>query len=146
MTEKNNTLMRKTKQELVNIILRKDDIADKLQKELEGLQRIIRTKSNSIDSKDERIIRLKEEITKLNNVIKSRIEILDNTRKDVINKTAEIAELNAQLNDIKDGCDEYATRFVELTNRNKQLKLKNTIIIIIAIVAIIISIGLYINM
>ena len=144
MSEANGTLMRKTKQELVNIILRKDDVANKLQKDLESLQRIIKTKSNSIDTKDERIIRLKEEVTKLNNVIKSRIEVLDDTKQIVQEKTKEIAELNRQLNDIKDGCDEYASQLVETTTAIRVWKNISLLIGSIALIVIVGIIGIFV--
>ena len=141
MAEENGTLMRKTKQELVNIILRKDDVASKLQDEVDGLREQIKIKANYIDSKEQYISRLKEEVTKLNTAVKSKVELLDSNKLTIQEKNKEIAELNGQINDIKEGCDEYASQLVEMSNKNSRWKAITIVAVTCALIAIVIAVG-----
>ena len=91
-----NTLMNKTKKELVDIILRKDDIHKNLNK--------------LISDKD----------------------------IDLANKNNDISNLITEVNDFKDCCDEYASKYFEIIdkcNRFKNIAILSTCITIIVLIS-----------
>lgn len=96
-----NALMNKDKRKLVDIIFRKDDIHKKLKKDNEDLQSKIALVNNINKDLNNKI----ETLTKLNN-----------------NKDIDIANLNKQINDFKDCCDEYITKYFEIIDKCKNFK------------------------
>lgn len=89
-----NALMNKTKRELVDIIFRKDDIYKKI--------------NNT--NKD-----LNDKIENLNKIISYK-DI------DLANKNNDIANLNKEINDFKDCCDEYASKYFEIMDKCNKFK------------------------
>lgn len=106
-----NTLMNKTKRELVDIILRKDDIHKKI----------------NDTNKD------------LNNKIKNLNKLISDKDIDLANKNNDIANLNKQINEFKDCCDEYASKYFELIDkcdRFKNIAILSTCITIAVLISI----------
>lgn len=104
-----NTLMNKTKKELVDIILRKDDIHKKI----------------NDTNKD------------LNDKIKNLNKIISDKDIDLAHKNNDIANLNKQINDFKDYCDEYASKYFEIIDKCQNFKLLSFISIGITITVLI---------
>lgn len=96
-----NALMNKDKRKLVDIIFRKDDIHKKLKKDNEDLR---------------------SEIKALDNINKDyyyKIQDLIKLSKD---KDINIVNLNKEINDFKDCCDEYASKYFEIIDKCKNFK------------------------
>lgn len=105
-----NTLMNKTKKELVDIILRKDDIHKKLKEDNEDLSKKIVSLNKLINAKD----------------------------INLAHKNNDIANLITQVNEFTDSCDEYASKCQEIVNRCnkfKNLAILSTCITIIALIS-----------
>lgn len=108
-----NILMNKTKKELVDIILRKDDIHKKI--------------NNT--NKD------------LNDKIKNLNKLISVKDIDLANKNNNIDNLNEQINDFKDCCDEYASKYFEIIDKCqkfKRLSVINTCITIAVLISMLI--------
>lgn len=89
-----NTLMNKTKKELVDIILRKDDVHKKLKEDNEDLSKKIASLNKLINAKDDNLAR----------------------------KNNDIANLITQVNEFTDSCDEYASKYQEIVDRCNKFK------------------------
>lgn len=96
-----NALMNKDKRKLVDIIFRKDDIHKKLKKDNEDLR---------------------SEIKALDNINKDCYDKIQDLRKLIKDKDIHIANLNKQINDFKDCCDEYASKYFEIIDKCKNFK------------------------
>lgn len=70
---KNNTLIRKTKAQLIEIILRKDDVERKLRNELNDMTNKYTNAYNSADCLSNTNHQLQEEIDKTNNIYSTLI-------------------------------------------------------------------------
>ena len=70
---KNNTLIRKTKAQLIEIILRKDDVERKLRNELSDIIDKYTSTCNTTNSLSDKNHQLKEEIDKTNNIYSTLI-------------------------------------------------------------------------
>lgn len=95
-----STLMRKTKQELVNIILRKDNVAKDAQDEI---KKLTTSCNETLDAKlkaEEYAAKLKDEVCKLNEAVKTKNINIKGFEKD-------IAGLTEQIEDLRKACDEY---------------------------------------
>ena len=141
MTE-NKSLMRMTKQELVNIILRKDDVNNKLRDDIRELKDKVANRDGCMTDKDKYIIRLKEEVVKLNAVVKNKVEYIDKANLSIEEQEKELTELNGQLDELRDAYDKYASRLTEITDTTIRWKVISLVMTAIAISAII---GLIIN-
>lgn len=113
-----NTLMNKTKRELVDIILRKDDIHKKI----------------NDTNKD------------LNDKIKNLNKLISDKDIDLANKNNDIANLNKQINDFKDCCDAYASKYFEIIDKCKNFKRLSIINTCITIINTCITIAVLISM
>lgn len=142
MTE-NKSLMRKTKQELVNIILRKDDVASTLQNEINALKEQIAGKDTYMDSKNQYVNRLKEEVVKLNAVVQTKVELINDANLSIKEREKELGELNSQIADLQDSYDEYASRMIEMNNITIRWKAISLVMTIVAIAAIIMTIVIW---
>lgn len=89
-----DTLMKKTKKELVDIIFRKDDVHKKL----------------------------KEDNDALNNKLETLIKLNNDKDVNLAHKNNEIANLVTQVNEYIDMCDEYASRCQEIVNSCNKFK------------------------
>ena len=108
-----NILMNKTKKELVDIILRKDDIHKKINNTNKDLNDKIKNLNKLISAKD----------------------------IDLANKNNNIDNLNEQINDFKDCCDEYASKYFEIIDKCqkfKRLSVINTCITIAVLISMLI--------
>lgn len=106
-----NTLMNKTKRELVDIILRKDDIHKKI----------------NDTNKD------------LNDKIKNLNKLISDKDIDLAHKNNDIANLITQVNDFTYSCDEYASKYQEIVdkcNRFKNIAILSTCITVIVLILI----------
>lgn len=142
MTE-NKSLMRKTKQELVNIILRKDDVASTLQNEINALKEQIAGKDTYMDSKNQYVNRLKEEVVKLNAVVQTKVELINDANLSIKEREKELSELNSQIADLQDSYDEYASRMIEMNNITIRWKAISLVMTIVAIAAVIMTIVIW---
>lgn len=109
MAETNNGLMKKTKAQLVDIILRKDDIEVKLRTEIKAIKEEIDNKNDYIKSKEQCI-------DDLNGCIKDRDYRLQLNADIIKAKKEELSKVNKQLSDIKEDYDTYATKITELVD------------------------------
>lgn len=109
MAETNNGLMKKTKAQLVDIILRKDDIEVKLRNEIKAIKEEIDNKNDHIKSKEQCI-------DDLNYCIKDRDYRLTLNADIIKAKKEELSKVNKQLSDIKEDYDTYATKITELVD------------------------------
>lgn len=109
MAETNNGLMKKTKAQLVDIILRKDDIEVKLRNEIKTIKEEIDNKNDYIKSKEQCI-------DDLNCCIKDRDYRLQLNADIIKAKKEELSKVNKQLSDIKEDYDTYATKITELVD------------------------------
>lgn len=114
---KNNTLMNKTKSQLVDIILRKDA------RERELLD-IISDKDNITNNIVKDCNGMKEELNNLRNI--------NNGLQDEINISNK--ELEEYKRDYQDICDK---RTIEYFNHNKAIKLRNNLIRVFSLVTVI---------
>ena len=96
-----NALINKDKRKLVDIIMRKDDIHKKLKKDNEDLR---------------------SEIKALDHINKDYYDKIQDLIKLIKDKDINIANLNKQINDFKDCCDEYATKYFEIIDKCKNFK------------------------
>nr|DAG91723.1 MAG TPA: hypothetical protein [Crassvirales sp.] len=96
-----NALINKDKRKLVDIIMRKDDIHKKLKK----------------DNAD-----LCSEVKALANINKDYYDKIQDLIKLIKDKDINITNLNKQINDFKDCCDEYATKYFEIIDKCKNFK------------------------
>lgn len=69
-TQSENSLMKKTKKELVDIILRKDDVEAKLRKEKADIELDFNKAKGMIDKRDVRI----DDLEKINKELSSKLE------------------------------------------------------------------------
>lgn len=109
MAETNNGLMKKTKAQLVDIILRKDDIEVELRNEIKAIKEEIDNKNDYIKSKEQCI-------DDLNFCIKAKDHRLTIAAYIVKAKKEELSKVNKQLSDIKEDYDTYATKITELVD------------------------------
>ena len=119
-----NILMNKTKKELVDIILRKDDIHKKLKEDNDDLYSKIALINNT--NKD------------LNNKIKGLQKLISDKDVALIHKNNDISKLITQVNDFTDTCDEYASRCQEIVdkcNKFKNLAILSTCITIVVLIS-----------
>ena len=93
--------MSKDKRKLVDIIFRKDDVHKKLKKDNEDLR---------------------SEIKALNHINKDYYDKVQDLIKLIKDKDINIANLNKQINDFKDCCDEYASKYFEIIDKCKNFK------------------------
>lgn len=96
-----NALMSKDKKKLVDIIFRKDDVHKKLKKDNEYLR---------------------SEIKALDNINKDYYDKIQDLIKLIKDKDINIANLNKEINDFKDCCDEYASKYFEIIYKCKNFK------------------------
>lgn len=96
-----NALVNKDKRKLVDIIMRKDDVHKKLKKDNEDLR---------------------SEIKALDYINKDYYDKIQDLIKLIKDKDINIANLNKQINDFKDCCDEYATKYFEIIDKCKNFK------------------------
>lgn len=113
-----DALMKKTKQQLVDIIFRKDDVHKKLKEDNEDLY---------------------SKIALINNTNKDLNDKIKDLNKLISNKDTDIANLNTQLNEFIEACDDYASKCQDLIN--KLNRFKN-----LAIISVCINISLLITM
>lgn len=115
-----NILINKSKKELVDIIIRKDDVHKRLKKDNEDLR---------------------SEIKALNNINKDYYEKIKDLVELLKDKDINIANLNKQVNEFTDSCDEYASKCQELINKRNKFKnlavFSNCISIVILILMLI---------
>jgi hypothetical protein len=99
-TQSENSLMKKTKKELVDIILRKDDVEAKLRKEKADVELDFNKAKEMISKKD---------------------TVINNLNKDI--KGTEDALLKEQKNNagLESSIDDLTTENTELISRNKKL-------------------------
>ena len=109
MAETNNGLMKKTKAQLVDIILRKDDIEVKLRNEIKAIKEEIDNKNDYIKSKEQCI-------DDLSCCIEDRDYRLQLNADLIKAKKEELSKVNKQLSDIKEDYDTYATKITELVD------------------------------
>ena len=109
MAETNNGLMKKTKVQLVDIILRKDDIEVKLRDELKTVKKQIDDQTVYIESRQKYIQDLKNCINDRDHLLKVDADLIKA-------KEEELIEINKQLYDIKEDYDTYATKITELVD------------------------------
>lgn len=111
----NSSLMKKTKAELVGIILRKDE----REKELLSQISTDKTKDTTILQQKDEINRLKDELDnkkKTNERLGATIKCCEQNIED-LNK--QIDKLKSDINDYKDGCDSCVTQTqIKLDNIN----------------------------
>ena len=96
-----NVLINKDKRKLVDIIMRKDDVHKKLKKDNEDLR---------------------SEVKALNNINKDYYDKIKDLVELLKDKDINIANLNKQINDFKDCCDEYASKYFEIIDKCKNFK------------------------
>ena len=96
-----NVLINKDKRKLVDIIIRKDDVHKKLKKDNEDLR---------------------SEVKALNNINKDYYDKIKDLVELLKDKDINIANLNKQINDFKDCCDEYASKYFEIIDKCKNFK------------------------
>lgn len=101
-----NALINKDKRKLVNIIIRKDDIHKKLKKDNEDLR---------------------SQIKAFDNINKDYYNKIQDLIKLIKDKDTNIANLNKQINDFKDCCDEYASKYFQIIDKCKNFKLLSVI-------------------
>ena len=100
-----DALMRKTKQQLVDIIFRKDDVHKELNKKIEELGGDLVLKNN-------------------------RIQDLEDINKRL---NTDIEDVVLKANGLTEACDEYASKIQEYINANKHYKYLSAITSILAI-------------
>jgi chromosome segregation ATPase len=132
-----DALMRKTKQQLVNIILRKDDIHKSLNDDILKLTSSLEDKDKLYNNLREQVKQLNKKIVDLNDVIKSRNTYILNLED--LNKNLDKDRDNAILkaNDLAEACDEYASRIQEYINTTKHYKCLSALTSSIAIIVLI---------
>ena len=96
-----NALINKDKRKLVDIIMRKDDVHKKLKKDNEDLC---------------------SEIKALNNINKDYYDKIKDLVELLKDKDTNIANLNKRINDFKDCCDEYASKYFEIIDKCQNFK------------------------
>lgn len=96
-----NTLINKSKKELVDIIIRKDDVHKRLKKNNEDLR---------------------SEIKALDHINKGYYDKIKDLVELLKDKDINIANLNKQVNDFKDCCDEYTSKYFEIIDKCKNFK------------------------
>lgn len=112
-----NALINKDKKKLVDIIMRKDDVHKKLKKDNEDLR---------------------SEIKALNHINKDYYDKIKDLVELLKDKDINIANLNKQINDFKDCCDEYASKYFKIIDKCKNFKrlsLINTCITIAVLIS-----------
>ena len=115
-----NALMSKDKRKLVDIIMRKDDVHKKLKKDNEDLRSEIKT---------------------LNNINKDYYDKIKDLVELLKDKDTNIANLNNEINDFKDGYDEYTSKYFEIIDKCqkfKRLSVINTCITIAVLISMLI--------
>lgn len=144
--ENGNALMRKTKQQLVEIILRKDDVEKKLQEELNIYKENLCEDKSFTDKEIDDIVdnaeqvKLQVELDKLRE--KFNTCIAENQTKDVTieEQAKEIADLNIKVEGFHESCDNCVTECANLAMKVIRWKARCVLTIIIAIIAILIAI------
>lgn len=115
-----NILINKSKKELVDIIIRKDDVHKRLKKNNEDLR---------------------SEIKALDHINKDYYDKIKDLVEVLKDKDINIANLNKQVNEFTDSCDEYASKCQELINKRNKFKnlavFSNCISIVILILMLI---------
>lgn len=128
------TLRKKSVDELVNIVLRKDDVERKLQKSIE-------TFKNLQENNDKRIAILKDSLAKSEEVQVSQEQTI-NSYSDVIGSLkATIVHKDETIEEYKKDCESY-TKYCDsmakvLEARNKECRILFYIIIVLIITVII---------
>ena len=115
-----NALINKDKRKLVDIIIRKDDVHKKLKKDNEDLR---------------------SEIKALDHINKDYYDKIQDLIKLIKDKDINIANLNKQINDFKNCCDEYASKYFEIIDKCqnfKRLSVINTCITIAVLILMLI--------
>lgn len=132
----NSSLIKKTKAELVGIILRKDE----REKELLSQISIDKTKDTTILQQKDEINRLKDELDnkkKTNERLGATIKACEENIED-LNK--QIDKLKSDINDYQDGCDSCVTQTQIKLNNINFYKIYCFIVSILFIIAMVILI------
>ena len=111
-----NTLINKSKKELVDIIIRKDDVHKRLKEDNENLH---------------------SEVKALNHINEDYYDKIKNLVELLKNKDINLANLNKQVNEFTDACDEYASKCQEIINKCNKFKNLAIISVCITIVVLI---------
>lgn len=111
-----NALINKDKRKLVDIIMRKDDVHKKLKKDNEDLR---------------------SKIKALNHINKNQYDKIKDLVELLKYKDTNITNLNKQINDFKDCCDEYASKYFEIIDKCQNFKRLSVISICITIAVLI---------
>lgn len=137
-----NSLMRKTKQDLIDIILRKDDVHKSLNDSIDVLQKDLNDKTKLYDDAKEQVKQLNKKVTDLNALLalnRGRICNLEDINKS-LNKDIEDAII--KTNDLTEACDEYASRiqeYIEDTKYYKRLSILTSGVTIIVLLVLLLS-------
>lgn len=160
MAQNEASLMRKTKNELVGIILRKDSVEDKLTKNIESLKEENEKLNSNVSTLNDKIKTLKSDIEKIkeeksktvdalkevNNALENKINTIECLKKENSNLMDSNKKLNAS-NLEKEGkitnlqhnkkCDGETIEHLE--NENNQLESAGTIKTIIIVITVIVA-------
>lgn len=116
-----DALMRKTKQQLVDIILRKDEVHKKLNDDIDELNKKLADKDD-YDKLKEQVRQLSKTNDYLNNHLKAYINDIEELAYDKEALVKELEEAAIKSNDLVESCDEYASKIQEQIDNTKLYK------------------------
>lgn len=138
-------LMRKTKAQLVDIILRKDEVEKKLRKDIDDVNASavhianLASKCEELESNISTLIeentKLTEKNTKLTNDVNERDEVIDKQAKFIEQKEANLEDLRGEYDDAISRNFALAKALRDANNDNKILATIAAVAILVAVIA-----------
>lgn len=135
MSKRINSLMKKTKKELVEIILRKDDVENNYINAIKSLKALNEDLTNKLNVKEKQHSDNVAKIEELNSVIaETKLNHSNEIRKNVVDAQNTINDLNDQINVYKSA---ISNKDKFIAKQRKYNKIDDCIIIVLCIFIII---------
>ena len=137
-----DALMRKTKQQLVDIILRKDEVHKSLNDSLNEIHKELVDKDGCNDKLKERVKQLVEENNNLNTRLNAYIDHIDKLAYDKKGLIKELEEATIKSDGLIEACDEYASKVqeqIEDIKHYKRLSILTSSVTIIVLLILLLS-------
>lgn len=131
-----SNLMKKTKKELVEIILRKDDKEQELNQNIDSKQIVINSLEDELKVEKEKVISCKQEIKELNSKHDSKQATINSLDVRIDNYKNQLLEADEAINNCKQIVTDTKSHLKQVNTNNKILSIVNFLLIIALAVAI----------
>lgn len=111
MTANSNTLMKKTKAQLVEIILKNDEVVLNMKKDMDGTLKTLDDLRDKNKKLNDKLVSANNEIKDLTEDYDAQVELCEQFKEEIDNNTTLLAEYENEVNKLKsEKCNKKAIR------------------------------------